>query len=938
MAWPEIQSLGGSLRKIRVTGMIREYEMESGLALIVGESHSLNLEEAAAFGFTETDKGSAIISASDLSDAWRSGSVRVFVAPKTTFLLSDLVKFAPGFDRSMITQANPPVADVSLKAATHVVMKKQVPSMKELMEAAAKDEENAVPIPANKNKVAFHNDGRFIRISAALVPAAIFGAKFEAEAKDYYEGLMKAGDPQKFVDDWQSALKAHTRQVMQNVRADAEQEQAAQSVASPAADSVPESQAKPPAPKKEKIVDAGIKIGRARKDFYSRRIVSSDVAGMTGSERNTFIKKAKLWTYSPSEARENGVEYGVVEFIQKMRANLPEFDAVGGSSYSNSMKLELYVDFCNVMAEHLHVGIKSKHQLFEALTKLHENLVFKNALQMIETGSYVSREFRKMRKFSELASDAPRRMKSADGLPLEQVKPGDLIVYRYSDLIGELAPSRDDDEDTLKRKVRHLNAAWGKLCKTRKTVTTSESVNETKKAQKPDRPHLDHLQNAWIRKNPDGSAADINAQDLIDRFGFRGVEFGEWLPQDERQTVLNESYAACAALVETLGIPDSMASLNGELSIAFGSRGKGRAAAHYEPDLKVFNLTRMNGAGSMAHEWGHALDYYLAKEEHLLRNNQTSIAPIESLIERVQSPVAPISEEEWRERSDAAKRDGMHNKVLSGVMQMVRVAIEKSFQPDQSMNDLQAAIGKHLDFAVSWIADWSKYGGMVKLTTALREAAMHIYGLEADEKDLPEVKHYAVSSFNFADRSKIRVVDVQHTSSAYDTVSKSIKYIVNKLDQTGCIDKEKLAKAKNSRNFESNLRAAFNSLGDYRRYLVSPDKAPPLTSQFAREAEHLDKSKSKSYYATGKELFARAFESYVFDKLHDAGMPCDYLVHSVEGSKFADKDTFTGNPYPEGSERQQINEAMERLACIVSEYATKAGWEFSVTTPVKLRA
>ena len=31
--------------------------------------------------------------------------------------------------------------------------------------------------------------------------------------------------------------------------------------------------------------------------------------------------------------------------------------------------------------------------------------------------------------------------------------------------------------------------------------------------------------------------------------------------------------------------------------------------AHYEPARNVINLTRLKGAGSLAHEWGHALDY-----------------------------------------------------------------------------------------------------------------------------------------------------------------------------------------------------------------------------------------------------------------------------------------------------------------------------------------
>lgn len=47
------------------------------------------------------------------------------------------------------------------------------------------------------------------------------------------------------------------------------------------------------------------------------------------------------------------------------------------------------------------------------------------------------------------------------------------------------------------------------------------------------------------------------------------------------------------------------------LAIAFGSRGVGGALAHYEPGRKVLNLTKMRGAGCLAHELGHAFDHYL---------------------------------------------------------------------------------------------------------------------------------------------------------------------------------------------------------------------------------------------------------------------------------------------------------------------------------------
>ena len=46
--------------------------------------------------------------------------------------------------------------------------------------------------------------------------------------------------------------------------------------------------------------------------------------------------------------------------------------------------------------------------------------------------------------------------------------------------------------------------------------------------------------------------------------------------------------------------------------LAFGARGHGKAAAHYEPGRRVVNLTKTQGAGCLAHEWFHAWDHNAA--------------------------------------------------------------------------------------------------------------------------------------------------------------------------------------------------------------------------------------------------------------------------------------------------------------------------------------
>lgn len=108
---------------------------------------------------------------------------------------------------------------------------------------------------------------------------------------------------------------------------------------------------------------------------------------------------------------------------------------------------------------------------------------------------------------------------------------------------------------------------------------------------------------------------DVTPQDFLDEFGFRGVEFGNWVPQGERQMYLNKTYDAIKDFCAIVGISPRAFSLGGRLGLAFGARGKSRAMAHYEPGKEVINLTRMSGVGSLAHEWFHALDNYLAKQK-----------------------------------------------------------------------------------------------------------------------------------------------------------------------------------------------------------------------------------------------------------------------------------------------------------------------------------
>ncbi|MEP3669325.1 MAG: LPD1 domain-containing protein, partial [Roseibium sp.] len=104
-------------------------------------------------------------------------------------------------------------------------------------------------------------------------------------------------------------------------------------------------------------------------------------------------------------------------------------------------------------------------------------------------------------------------------------------------------------------------------------------------------------------------------EDFMKAFSFRGVQFGNYVEKGRRQQDLNDSYDALMDLAFVLDMDSTAISLNGRLGLAFGARGRGGvnpASAHFEPMECVINLTKANGAGSLAHEWLHGVDNHLS--------------------------------------------------------------------------------------------------------------------------------------------------------------------------------------------------------------------------------------------------------------------------------------------------------------------------------------
>ncbi|MGE7983759.1 LPD1 domain-containing protein [Solibacillus sp. NPDC093137] len=124
-------------------------------------------------------------------------------------------------------------------------------------------------------------------------------------------------------------------------------------------------------------------------------------------------------------------------------------------------------------------------------------------------------------------------------------------------------------------------------------------------------------------------------EDYLLHFNFRAVEMGIWMKDEDALAHLISSGAAYTDLAYILGIDKQHISLGNKLAMAFGARGKSKAAAHFERGFNVINFTKTRGwMGTAAHEFFHAYDYYLSQK--------LGINTAELLTEMVDKSVLPL--------------------------------------------------------------------------------------------------------------------------------------------------------------------------------------------------------------------------------------------------------------------------------------------------------
>ena len=381
----------------------------------------------------------------------------------------------------------------------------------------------------------------------------------------------------------------------------------------------------------EKIEDFGEKIEGARKDLWN------GYKEKLSDELPEDKQKIKLSTFFPEPDYEtainNGINIDVLSAVKALHDAMPP-------KPKKAYKLDKWVE-----------SLKNVRLLASKL--LNGEIDIKSFDTLLDNGGYVLKPFRqtvetyRILGFPEFTKANGYRIESdiynfAEGRQLEKpeyryrVMKGNTPVTRFfndiqdaSDALRDIINNKTSDKK-VKLDLYQIRSTGelviGKKVASGKFIDLKKGFSSIKDAREYMESHEDELIAELERKKTlpktrrevnetrigeEYRNGNISPAQFSETFGFRGVQFGNWVEQSRRADDLNRAYDALVDLSKILDVPTRAISLNGTLGLAFGARGTGgkeAAAAHYEPLQVVINLTKEHGAGSLAHEWFHALD------------------------------------------------------------------------------------------------------------------------------------------------------------------------------------------------------------------------------------------------------------------------------------------------------------------------------------------
>jgi len=636
---------------------------------------------------------------------------------------------------------------------------------------------------------------------------------------------------------------------------------------------------------KNQIEDVGEKIGMARKDMGDvRRLL------MRGNKEEAISAISLL---NELEVRDNAVRSRLVP--------MPSFREMIAAGISPSA--------CWLMREAIVKIIPSKPKIYRGSDPVYtkkqiEEYVGKAVLlrECIETAKFQCLDYGFVRP-----DDIP-------GAERQEKIVSDVVLGTFTPINGATIPSvfySRSVSDWRRNTLNGLNPGgknWVDARSDRMSRKTpgdadtgddGDSGDDRKPISKPKKaemmrqcpPHLDIS---------DRHGRDVTASDFMESFGFRAVEFGNWVSQKERQENVNMAYDSLYDLALITGLHPKMMSLDGNLALAFGSRGRGgRAAAHFEPARCVINLTKPGGDGCLAHEWGHAFDNVMQGLLSDITGNARFDMSSDNLFLSKTALKTPFEiNEDIEER---IKNEYTSSPLYQSPLKLWAWEVAgRMSEVMRSTHHRQLTAAEDMDWFDTRIVgecNGSWLRGLVSYVRAPTEVSAKFY-----DDCLAYIKEMGreISGSNVEfPASQV----TERCEAIVSNVKSQLKAMKKKSDAIGLLspilDLERLTKyeKKSIDAIETNSRIGLNRLvGEH----------GTANTMFFKNAEKADKSRSKKYWSTPHEMFARSFESFVHDCLQKKGIKSDYLVSDDVGAPDNDR-------YPAETERVAIESCMKPL-------------------------
>ena len=344
--------------------------------------------------------------------------------------------------------------------------------------------------------------------------------------------------------------------------------------------------------------------------------------------------------------------------------------------------------------------------------------------------------------------------------------------------------------------------------------------------------------------------------------GIRGVEFGAWMSDADAQFALDQSYHALLDLAHILKIQPEDISLGGTLALSFGARGHGNSAAFYEARHQVICLPKGNGNGFLAHAWAHALDDFIGKFCGVM-------------------PVRSASFASWHERSDLLP-ESVRELLSVMTYKTINISPEEqiaSFIEEEEQNRQNEEI--YFQEAIQAVTPESLTS---KQQSRWDKAVQSIY----DNRCFADIGTYRISDYG---NPTIEALSQLHKEFTGHVIPRRKRWKINyPLYFINQAERHYLPPVKTIEKYLP------------RQYLTGSMK---MNQQFI-------KTMDRPYYSIElSELFARAFDCYVADKLREAGIQNQFLTAHANDFVFKNDDGETIYAIPVGEERKLINQKFD---------------------------